>query len=227
MQWLQRSVGLAIIGTATLGRRRPVGSPSRPATPSRGSRRPRACCSASGRSSTTPRCPRRGCCWPRSAWRCCWPPVWPRLERRLVTRARRSEDPDRMPLAPKLVMAETRGVYAGPVTITVLIPAHNEESVHLRDPRLAAVAVAPPGARGGGGRQLHRRDRAAGPRGRRRRARDGRQHPQEGRRPQPGPARGPARPRRQRLRDGDGRRHDPRPGLPRGRRRAGSPTTGR
>lgn len=50
------------------------------------------------------------------------------LERRLLTRARRSEDPDRMPLAPKLVMAETRGVYAGPVTITVLIPAHNEES---------------------------------------------------------------------------------------------------
>ena len=31
-----------------------------------------------------------------------------------------------MPLAPKLVMAETRGVYAGPVTITVLIPAHDE-----------------------------------------------------------------------------------------------------
>ncbi len=50
------------------------------------------------------------------------------LERRLVTRARRSEDPDRMPLAPRLVMAETRGEYAGPVTITVLIPAHNEES---------------------------------------------------------------------------------------------------
>ena len=33
-----------------------------------------------------------------------------------------------MPLAPKLVMAETRGEYAGPVTITVLIPAHNEEA---------------------------------------------------------------------------------------------------
>ena len=32
-----------------------------------------------------------------------------------------------MPLAPKLVMAETRGRYAGPVTITVLIPAHDEE----------------------------------------------------------------------------------------------------
>ena len=49
------------------------------------------------------------------------------LERRLLTRARRSEDGNRMPLAPKLVMAETRGQYAGPVTITVLIPAHNEE----------------------------------------------------------------------------------------------------
>ena len=49
------------------------------------------------------------------------------LERRLLTRARRSEDGNRMPLAPKLVMAETRGEYAGPVTITVLIPAHNEE----------------------------------------------------------------------------------------------------
>ncbi|WP_310528209.1 glycosyltransferase family 2 protein [Nocardioides sp.] len=50
------------------------------------------------------------------------------LERRLLTKARRSEDPHRMPLAPKLVMAETRGEHAGPVTITVLIPAHNEES---------------------------------------------------------------------------------------------------
>lgn len=48
------------------------------------------------------------------------------VERRVSTRARRSEDAVRMPLAPKLVMAETRGVYAGPVTITVLIPAHNE-----------------------------------------------------------------------------------------------------
>ena len=48
------------------------------------------------------------------------------VERHVGTRARRSEDAQRMPLAPKLVMAETRGVYAGPVTITVLIPAHNE-----------------------------------------------------------------------------------------------------
>ncbi len=49
------------------------------------------------------------------------------LERRLTTRARRSANAGAMPLAPRLVMAETRGVYAGPVTITVLIPAHNEE----------------------------------------------------------------------------------------------------
>lgn len=48
------------------------------------------------------------------------------LERRIATGARRSLDPRRMPLAPKVVMAETRGVFAGPVTITALIPAHNE-----------------------------------------------------------------------------------------------------
>jgi len=48
------------------------------------------------------------------------------VERRVGTRARINEDRERMPLAPKLVMADTRGVYAGPVTVTVLIPAHNE-----------------------------------------------------------------------------------------------------
>jgi cellulose synthase/poly-beta-1,6-N-acetylglucosamine synthase-like glycosyltransferase len=47
-------------------------------------------------------------------------------ERRITTLARTNEDRERMPLAPKLVMADTRGVYAGPVTVTVLIPAHNE-----------------------------------------------------------------------------------------------------
>ncbi|MFD1211261.1 glycosyltransferase [Arthrobacter sp. GCM10027362] len=48
------------------------------------------------------------------------------LERRVAHRSRRSADPA-TPLAPQLVMASTRGVYAGPVTVTVLIPAHNEE----------------------------------------------------------------------------------------------------
>jgi cellulose synthase/poly-beta-1,6-N-acetylglucosamine synthase-like glycosyltransferase len=48
------------------------------------------------------------------------------MERRVATSARRSDRP-RMPLAPKLVMAATRGVYAGPVTVTVVIPAHDEE----------------------------------------------------------------------------------------------------
>ena len=49
-------------------------------------------------------------------------------ERRISTRSRRSGDQMAMPLAPKVVMAATYGVYAGPVTVTVLIPAHNEEA---------------------------------------------------------------------------------------------------
>ena len=53
------------------------------------------------------------------------------LGERLVTlRYRRTplEKSDKRPLSPKTVMARTRGVYAGEVTVTVLIPAHNEES---------------------------------------------------------------------------------------------------
>lgn len=49
------------------------------------------------------------------------------LERRIATRYRRSDNVRVAPLAPKLVMEATRGVFAGPITITVLIPAHNEE----------------------------------------------------------------------------------------------------
>lgn len=49
------------------------------------------------------------------------------LERRISNRARRSDDAVAMPLAPKLLMDQSRGVFAGPVTVTVLIPAHNEE----------------------------------------------------------------------------------------------------
>ncbi|WP_216822932.1 glycosyltransferase family 2 protein [Aeromicrobium sp. A1-2] len=51
------------------------------------------------------------------------------LERRIADRARRSYQPSTMPLAPKIVMDETEGIWAGPVTITVLIPAHNEEDL--------------------------------------------------------------------------------------------------
>lgn len=50
------------------------------------------------------------------------------LEWVVTNRARRSSDARHRPLAPKLVMAATRGVYAGPVTLTVLVPAHNEEN---------------------------------------------------------------------------------------------------
>ncbi len=50
------------------------------------------------------------------------------LERRIANRSRRSDDGAGTPLAPKIVMAATQGVFAGPVTVTVLIPAHNEEA---------------------------------------------------------------------------------------------------
>ncbi|NYI60850.1 glycosyltransferase family 2 protein [Cellulomonas soli] len=49
------------------------------------------------------------------------------LEQRISTRSRRSVDQRTDPLAPKLVMAATRGVFAGPVTVAALIPAHDEE----------------------------------------------------------------------------------------------------
>ena len=47
-------------------------------------------------------------------------------ESRIATRYRRSEDTGVTPLAPKVVMARTAGLYHGPVTVTVLIPAHDE-----------------------------------------------------------------------------------------------------
>ncbi len=48
------------------------------------------------------------------------------LERRIANRARRSDDGTHLPLSPRHVMAETRGVFHGEVTLTVLVPAHNE-----------------------------------------------------------------------------------------------------
>lgn len=49
------------------------------------------------------------------------------LEQRIANRSRRSNNLHAEPLAPKIVMAQTRGRWSGPVTVTVLIPAHNEE----------------------------------------------------------------------------------------------------
>jgi cellulose synthase/poly-beta-1,6-N-acetylglucosamine synthase-like glycosyltransferase len=51
------------------------------------------------------------------------------LERRVFNRSRRSTDASHYPLAAKLVMEQTRGVFAGPITLTVLIPAHNEQKL--------------------------------------------------------------------------------------------------
>lgn len=50
------------------------------------------------------------------------------LEWRIATRYRRSTNRAQVPLAPKLVMERTRGVYDGPMRVTVLVPAHNEEA---------------------------------------------------------------------------------------------------
>ncbi|MCB2176761.1 MAG: glycosyltransferase family 2 protein [Actinomycetales bacterium] len=49
------------------------------------------------------------------------------LELRISNRSRRSTDTRTDPLAPKIVMAATADTFAGPVTVTVLVPAHNEE----------------------------------------------------------------------------------------------------
>lgn len=65
-------------------------------------------------------------------------------ERVVLDRSRRSTDTRLKLLAPKLVMAKTRGVFAGPVTVTVLIPAHNEaSSLGLTLHSLAAQDPAP------------------------------------------------------------------------------------
>jgi cellulose synthase/poly-beta-1,6-N-acetylglucosamine synthase-like glycosyltransferase len=50
------------------------------------------------------------------------------VERIASRRMRRSYDPLETPLSPALLMERTRH-YAGPVTVTVLIPAHNEEAI--------------------------------------------------------------------------------------------------
>lgn len=50
------------------------------------------------------------------------------IERRITNGTRRSLNPQTRPLAPRVVMADTQGVFSGPVTVTVPIPAHNEEA---------------------------------------------------------------------------------------------------
>ncbi|WP_241986236.1 glycosyltransferase family 2 protein [Cryobacterium psychrophilum] len=50
------------------------------------------------------------------------------IEIQVSNKARRSFDVQTSPLAPKVIMAATRGTFHGPVVVTVLIPAHNEEA---------------------------------------------------------------------------------------------------
>ncbi len=48
------------------------------------------------------------------------------------------------PLAPKIVMAQTRGRFSGDVTVTTLIPAHNEEqNLRVTLPALLAQSRPP------------------------------------------------------------------------------------
>jgi cellulose synthase/poly-beta-1,6-N-acetylglucosamine synthase-like glycosyltransferase len=49
------------------------------------------------------------------------------FEWRITTSSRRATGSRTTPLAPRAVMRRTRGVFAGPITVTVMIPAHNEE----------------------------------------------------------------------------------------------------
>jgi cellulose synthase/poly-beta-1,6-N-acetylglucosamine synthase-like glycosyltransferase len=48
------------------------------------------------------------------------------IEKRASNNSRRSLVPSSYPLSPRVHMASTRGVFDGEITVTVLIPAHNE-----------------------------------------------------------------------------------------------------
>ncbi|MEZ5114700.1 MAG: glycosyltransferase family 2 protein [Candidatus Nanopelagicales bacterium] len=58
-------------------------------------------------------------------------------------RWRHANRPRQTPLAPKLVMAQTHGVFLGEVTVTTLIPAHNEQDT-LRETLPALLAQSRP-----------------------------------------------------------------------------------
>ena len=55
--------------------------------------------------------------------------VFSRLETWDLNDSRRSRSRQRKPLSPGLIIDETHGVFSGEVTITVLMPAHNEEAI--------------------------------------------------------------------------------------------------
>ena len=66
-------------------------------------------------------------------------------ERVVAGRYRRADtEVTGLPLAPRAVMERTRGVFAGDVTVTVLIPAHNEEASLPLTLRSLQQQTAPP-----------------------------------------------------------------------------------
>ncbi len=56
----------------------------------------------------------------------------------MTNRYRRSDDRTGIPLAPKVVMEQTRGRYAGPVTVTVAQQDRADEEASGRSRALAA-----------------------------------------------------------------------------------------
>lgn len=51
------------------------------------------------------------------------------IEKRSSNNSRRSVVPTTYPLSPRVHMAQTRGIFDGEITVTVLIPAHNEAAI--------------------------------------------------------------------------------------------------
>ena len=51
------------------------------------------------------------------------------IEKRSSNNSRRSLTPSTYPLSPRVQMARTRGIFEGEITVTVLIPAHNEAGI--------------------------------------------------------------------------------------------------
>jgi cellulose synthase/poly-beta-1,6-N-acetylglucosamine synthase-like glycosyltransferase len=68
------------------------------------------------------------------------------VEKRIAQRARSSTAATTLPLAPRVVMASPASLHAGPVTITVLIPAHDEADC-LAETLASLRAQSPPPAR--------------------------------------------------------------------------------
>ena len=138
---------------------------------------------------------------------------------------RRSEDGDRMPLAPKLVMAEARGVTRSPSPSPSSSPRTTRRAASRRRCRPSRRSRCRPHG-SWSWRTTARTGRWGWPVRRAWTSTRPSTTPTRGRRSQPGAGADPPRSGRQRLRDDDGRRHHARRRLPQGAP-SDSPTTER